>query len=277
MFERPNTPEKKEDPGIARIKFLFEKQFKKVEVVGKENIGEIPQGKKIIVVTTHLSHRDLPLAIGMLGNEFPSVGWGEASTHERFSENPGGYIGRKMVGEEHSFSVTTNRNNGQEQGAFDPEDFEPMKEAMNEGKTIFMAAYYRGTEDVQLPDHGGYGAVLLAQAPDTIFLPVAIDIKEEENLERSSAIIRSLAHRPEARVSIGKPFDLEKIPEGERINELMKLRKERKLSTEEVKEFSVLSKELRARSDEIMGHLAPLLPEERRGVWAERTEQSSEG
>jgi len=279
MFERPNTPERKEeDPAIARMKLFFENQFRKVDIIGKDNLENIPPGKKVIVVTTHLSHRDLPLAISMLGNEFDSVGWGEASTHERFSENPGGYLGRKIVGKEHSFSVSTNREGkgGSEQGAFNPEDFEPMKEALDDGKTIFMAAYYKGTEDEQLPDRGGYGAVLLSQSPDTILLPVAIDIKDQERAGTKPGGVDAILQRPEADISIGEPFDMEKIPGAERINELMALRKERKLSANEVKEFSSLSKELRARSDEIMEHLAQLLPEERRGVWAEKSENTPE-
>lgn len=256
------------------MRTFFENQFKKVEIAGRENLEKIPPGKKVIVVTTHLSHRDLPLAIGMLGNEFDAVGWGEASTHERFSENPGGYLGRKLMGEEHSFSVSINKEgkNGREQGAFNPEDFESMKEALDEGKTIFMSAYYKGTEDPQLPDRGGYGAVLLSQNPETIILPVAIDIDQEHAGEKTN-LLKTVMHRPEARISIGESFGLEKISGVERINELMALRKERKLSGNEVEEFSSLSNQLRSESDEIMKHLARLLPESRRGIWAERLMQ----
>ena len=275
MFERfgateQSGGEKEKDPAIARIRKFFELQFNKIDVIGRENITKIPKGKKVIVVTTHLSDRDVPLAIGMLGDEFESVGWAEASTHEKFRENPGGYIGRKLSGSEHSYSVDTTKAGGAERGVFNPDDFEPMKEALSDGKTMFVAGYYKSTNDWKLPDRGGYGAVLLAQTQDTVLLPVAINTKTKEQTGMGAHPLKAITQRPDVDVVIGEPFELGKIFGAERMGEIMKSRKDGPLSKEDREEFSSLSEKLRGESDVVMEHLAELLPEDKRGAWVKR-------
>jgi 1-acyl-sn-glycerol-3-phosphate acyltransferase len=257
---------------------LFKKLlFSKVDVAGEENFAAIPPDRQVVFVTTHLTNFDIPLASSVLGKEF-HLAVGDASTNHHFFENPFGTVGDVVAGRKNFIPVS--RRKGKAKGApstgiFDPEDFEKINDTFGRNKAVVMSAYYKDrNNELKLPPRGGHGAAYLAEAADAIVVPVAIDIKAKERKATAVSDLAATLNRPEAKITIGKPFELEKMKNISAVRDIMAKRKQGKLSGEDVATFKEASHELRERSDVLMQHLAELLPEEKRGKWGEPHDSS---
>lgn len=260
----------KPDLMIKMVDLLIGRNFNKVEVKGEENLELIPRDRKVIFVPTHLSDFDVPMTISVIGKHF-HVSVGDASTHHKITENTGAFFGNTLVNlatlRKNFYPVEHRNKDGVEKGKFNPEDFEGMKEIFEQDKSLVISAYYKGGQGWELPDKGGYGAVYLAEMEDALIVPVAVNIRSEEQIGMGNTKLKTLMKKPDAEVSIGVPVELEDIPGIERIKEIMEKRKSEKLSHDEVEEFHRLRLDLRDKSDLLMGKLAELLPEEKRGRW----------
>lgn len=252
----------------------------KTKVVGGENLETIPQGKNIIIVTTHNNDSDVGLVINALGSHFKNITVVEESTHYIFKQDPISFLGRLMH-RKNAFRVDYNNGSDDRKGKFDPNNFEPMKKSLEEGKPLVMAAYFTPnySETVNgLPDKTGNGTAYLAQiTKDAIILPVAVDIKLDKPVLKKSDnnnlyIQRLLKGRISADVTIGQPFTLDHIENIDHLGEIIQKRKTgaEPATKEELEEFSRLNKGLKEQSKAIMQHLAELLPPEKRGVWGNK-------
>ncbi len=247
-----------------------------IKVEGAQNLREIPPGKHIIFLTTHLSDYDVPLAIAGLAKEgVRNLKAAVLSTHTRFTQNPGGYVARRIGGPENTFVVSHDLGKGgKEKTVFNPNDFPPMKDALTAGNDLVMAAYlnlkitYR-EKKWQLPEKGGNGGVYLANSvPDTVIVPIAVDIESEPfgmGTNDIVAFIKNKARGTRANIRIGKPIEPMKISGIEKFpNLLTKAKSGTHLTPEERGEFTRIRKELREESNRVMQSLAEMLPREKR-------------
>jgi|GEM_PF-1268684 len=253
-----------------RVKKLIPALFR-LETSGLEHLDEIPPGKRVIFLTTHMSDYDVPIAIAALADKFPRLKVAESSTHETFSQNPGGFIGRHIGGVENSFSVDfTGGGSGDGKAVFNPQNFESMKGALEEGNAIVIAAYFDTTynnKTWKLPNKGGSGGVYLGQiTPDAVLVPVAIDIKSKKAFGMGDPgigqIIREL--RPKVEVRIGKPIVPDTIEGIERFSTILNMRKNGdKLSPEDREDFSRIHNAMKTGSEAVMSSLSEMLPPEK--------------
>lgn len=278
-----STEQKIKKPNALVEKTRLLNLLYKTNVIGRENLKNIPQGKKIIFVTTHNNDSDVGLVISSLGKSYPDITVVEESTHYNFRQDPISYLGR-LIGRENSFRVDYNNGSENRRGKFDPKNFEPMKKSLEEGKPLVTSAYFTPNYPETangLPERTGNGAAYLAQiTKDAIIVPIAVDIKLDKPVLKKSDnnnlyIQRLLKGRINADVIIGKPFTPDHIEKIERLGELLKKRKLKTepLTKEEQQEFSYLRKQLQEQSRIIMQQLAELLPPEKRGIWGKKEEQ----
>ncbi len=267
---------------LARGAKLMTDALFRAKIEGSENLKEISPETQIIFLPTHLSDYDVPIAVGKLGEQFDDISVADASTHKSLFKNPGAYIGRKLGGDdENFFAVDYTGGRGDGNGIFNPENFETMRESLESGRPMVIAAYYDtdyNNHTWQLPDKGGTGGVYLSQITEkeTVLVPVAIDIQSEKPFGMGAMDIGQIIKekRPETRVTIGKPITPKKIEGIENFAKILEKRKNKeRLTSEERKEFSRLHGELKNQSDEVMMNLAEMLPREKRGKWDKKNSQ----
>jgi len=269
-IEDPQNQTEKRKGSSLRLSVALESVMKfatsKIEVKGREHISEIPKGKKVIIVCSHISDMDMGIAAYALRDDFDLL-----ITHQSVQtllEEPGISLGMKIAGKENFMPIDWLRFEGGKQGKFNPDNFIKLKKYLEEsGKTPIIAAH-NPSKRWQLKK-GGYAAVMLAQLQgDAVILPIAIDVKSEEPVGMAESRLKTLKKKPEVEVSIGKPFEL---PQIEGIKELKpifdKMKQNMPLSDEERKKFSELHQSLRDSSDMIMERLAEYLPKEKRGIY----------
>ncbi len=244
----------------------------KVEVRGLDNLDKISRDERVIIATSHISDMDIPVVVAKLGRRLNPIVSNQSFQHE-FSKSALPNIAMRIAGEENFVPIDYDVETGKP--SFNPKNFE----AIQKDKRNVVVAAHNPTDEWELPDKGGYGAVYLAEISGATILPVAVDIKSEEKVgmgprrgkmgETIKIFLKSVIRRPDTDVVIGEPIKLEKIDGLERFSELMDIKKQRRLNKEELGEFKNLSDKLRERSAEVMTALAHLLPKEKQGRWGD--------
>src|SRR3989344_4251263 len=177
--------DKGKSTSLAENAPLISKLFR-IEIAGVENLEQIPPDKHPIYVTTHLSNYDSPIALSALSNAgVKNLKLAEAAAHERIDRNPIGYLQRRfLVGSENSFNISSIRGRTQDgTNLFNPDDFEPMIEALYKGSGIAVSAYFDPTykDKWRGPKRGGHAAAYLPNiAQNTLIVPIAGDIQSKE-------------------------------------------------------------------------------------------------
>ena len=237
-----------------------------IQTHGEEHLREIPPDKKVIIATTHISDLDVPIATLKLGKFF-DIAITNQSIHHSFLGEPSTNIGMRIAGRENFIPIDTKKIEGKKQGEFNPQNFAPMREALEKGKAIIIAAH-NPTQKWKL-SKGGYGAAYLtAISENVVILPVVVNIESDEKLGMAETILKDVVKRPDASVYIQKPIELEKINGIEDFEKILGKRKRgEKLTKEERLRFSELKMALEKRSDRIMQALASDLPEKKRGEY----------
>lgn len=261
-----NIDEKKEkEVTSARLMKLNElnilASLGNTELFGAENLENL-EGKKIIFVVTHMSDLDLPLAISKLGHMFDLIITSQ-STNLHITENPAGYISLSLAGKKNFLPLDNKRGIAK----FNPDNFIPINEALEHGKAVVIAGHnptYNG-----ILGSGNIGPTYLAEISGAIIVPVAINFifdennKKEQQKTDQGSIMQA---RPDAEVHIGKPFYPDHIEGIEHIKEIMDKRiNGEKLTKEELDKFKIITKAMREQSDNVIGELAKMLPESKRG------------
>lgn len=243
-----------------------------LEVEGAGNLKDT-DGKRLIFLTTHLSDLDVGLAIaGLSKSGIKNLKVAQLSTHFNFLQNPGGYVGRIVGGTENSFPVS-HRLAAPERTVFQPTDLEPMKNALIEGYAMVMAAYFNLKKTYkegkqELPDKGGSGGVYLAQiTPNSVMVPISIDIQTPEPIAMGGPKITELLKYKGAkvRIKIGKPIEPTPIPQVAELKTILHKRAHKEALTEEDREeFVRIHHEIKRESDRVMHELQTMLPQEKR-------------
>jgi 1-acyl-sn-glycerol-3-phosphate acyltransferase len=263
--QHQQTPEEgahKETPARFRlaVETMLKASFSAIEVVGEENLKKLPPGAKVIIATTHISDYDVIMPIAKLGKQF-KIKAVNASVQHSFLKDPLTYTAAHIAGIENTIPVDIQFAKHETAGRsyvpspFNPENFVPMRQALDEGDAIVMAAYTPPpVKDGMLGKKAGFGAVYLAEISGAYILPVAVNIKSDDpKMGTKKSPFSAFLNRPEAEMIIGEP-----IPPREHPVEAQDLTPR------------TMREALRDRSDALMYSLAELLPEEKRGVWDKR-------
>lgn len=225
----------------------------KIEVLGKENMEKLPPDAKIVVMTTHFTDLDVPVAIHTVANDL-NVAIVDMSVHHKpFGEQGefGSYLAGKFAGMNNFIPIgfKKDKDGGKSSKAFDSNDFIPAIKAINEEGRAVMIAAHNPTESKSLDEvKGGYGGVYLAEMTDAYILPITITF-DNSTYKYGDRINVATKEKPNAHVVIGEPFKLEKTNGIERFSQITEKRENGdKLSDEEIQEFSKLSHALREQS-----------------------------
>jgi hypothetical protein len=245
--------------------------FGKVDVIGLENLQEIPAGGKIVIATDHLNNLSVPTAAMVMADKLPIKISAQSSSFSLL-ENPMGHTGIAAGGKKNFRAIDYDIKNDRPK-PLNPENFSAMAEDLEAGFAEIVAAH-NPVKNNQLPEKGGYAAVYLAGITDGYVLPMAINIKKAEVhaaesgagiMHNLKATLSLLKEKPDVEVVIGHPRQVAQSHEIKCFHELFLRHKSGEaLSKDELAEFSKLRKSLEAASENIMQDLAELLPEERR-------------
>lgn len=239
---------------------------KEIKVYGEDHIKNIPQGKKVIIATTHISDLDLPIVATVLGKYF-DIAITNQSLHHSFLAEPSINMAMKVAGKENFIPIDYNKVDGEKKGFFNPDNFEIMSEALKNGKAIIIAAH-NPAKNWKLPK-GGYGVAYLSDiTDDVIILPVTVNLESSEPIGMADNMVKNIIEKPVASVYINEPIELEKIPGLEELSQITDKRKEGKiLNHDERNRFSELKKLLENQSDSIMNALSANLPNPKKGKY----------
>lgn len=293
-FEKPPQTNEQESQAEARketparfrlaVDILLKANFGKIKVKGEENLDKLPPGAKVIIATTHISDFDVLVPIVKLGKRFKIKAVNASLQHDvRKDAMPS--LSVIAAGKENTIPVDFKwgkNPKGQKSyysSSFNPDNFTPMKEALDDGDAILMAAYNpEPIKSGMLPAKGGYGAVYLAEVSDAVIVPVAVNIKSKDPFAgMRERAIQTLLDRPEMEMVIGEPITLDKVSGIERMAEILKQREKdpKSITKNEIGELRNVQKDLQNQSDKIMASLARLLPEEKRGAWGKNIAEGS--
>lgn len=266
-FERHKVAKKGESVSSKRLMMAFDANLKmtvgEVTVNGKEHLSEIPPGKKVIIVTTHISDVDMPVATSVLGRELDVAITNMPKQHS-FMKDPAINTAVRIAGKENFIPID-----------FSPDNFGKMKKALESGKAVIIAGHAPSKE--WKLERGGYGAAYLANiVKDAVILPVSMNAKAEDGGKREENTLTNMKKKPDVDVFIGNPFEIAPVEGMEEMAEIAERAKNgQSPTTEELTQFSVLKKKLREQSDYIMRVLAEPLPESKQGAYAKREAAST--
>lgn len=233
-----------------------------VEVAGKENIKRIPEGAKVVIMTTHLTDLDIPVSIHAVGKDLDVVVTNQ-STHHKLSGPQSEAItniGLHIAGKKNFIPIDyyKDKTGKKSPKAFNPDNFEPAVSALKEGKAVMIAAHNPSQETGEKLDDikGSYGGVYLALLSDAYILPVTVALDRAGGMYEPSLLkTYKKLDRPNATAFIGQPFKLERVGGIERFSELAK-KSGNKLNEEERIEFSKLADILREKSREVLKRMS---------------------
>lgn len=259
--EQPKTKESSPKRLMLAMELWKKAALNKMEIKGQENLKNIPKDQKIIIATTHLSDLDVPAAFCALGKDL-DIAITNESVHHSFREEPDTNISMRLAGKDNFIPIDYKKKDDRKSPKlFNPENFEPMLEAIGNGKRILISAQtplQKG--ETKIPD-SGYGAAYLAEISDALILPVAVRLLSNQDKAMYEDRFKTLLKKSDAEVIVGEPFKLEKIEGIERMKLLLEKRKnEGSLNKEEREEFSKLASELKEKSRQLLDKVLELLP-----------------
>lgn len=265
-------PPRRKISRLVRVPSEF--TIKRPSIEGLQHLSEVPPNKPLVVATTHLSDVDVT-AVAAAINEYRNVGIASQTSNQT---DPVMKIGIKAIGKEHFFGVKNYKQKGPYRYVFDPNDYDIMKKAMAEEGRAMVIAAHKPVYDLKLPGNPGLGAVYLAQLTDAMILPVALDIQSNRPTGNSDDALGAfkrffLRQRPRSRIIIGKPFELDKIPQEQL--KTVKYALKHDLRHSAPNDASIEGRrvvdQLKKQGNLVMKALASLLPEQKRGPWEMHT------
>lgn len=259
----------------------------KPEVVGLENLGKIPKGVNPVIAGSHLrTDASLQIIARELARKF---NLGIAAQAEN-RKNPITNAILTLIGQDNFYDIdnitTRKKVNGKSERTdrytLNLNNYEVMKDAMEKGKTMLVAAHSAPIYNGILPDKPGFAAVYLAHlSGQRAILPVVLDIDTDNEdtgrVDRIPLIAKNLLtrNRPKSKMTICEPITLGPIDASsiELMKKWITARSDRKssgLSLEDQKRAMEAQKKMRQDSEKVMYVLAQALPPEKRGIWGKK-------
>lgn len=260
---------------VTALEVFTKIAVREIKVEGLDYISEIPPDRKVVIAVSHASDLDLPLVAGLLSKYFDIVITNQ-SVQYKFSQDPGSNVAMKISGIENYLPIDYQILGSRKPRKFNPENFKTMAEAMENGRSVVIAAHnpsHQGTLE-----RGAYGAVYLSEITGAIILPVGVSLEsEEKEVGMSDNKIKTLLQRPVANIKIGKPFEPQRIEGINRLAEIIEERKKgEKITEQELSEFSGLKDELKNESRAIIDTISELVAPEKRLKNSEESTNSGE-
>ncbi|MDO8507586.1 MAG: hypothetical protein Q7S53_03385 [bacterium] len=281
ISDESNVDIEKPNDLVRRAESVMRYMFR-INLLGEENIAEIPKDKKVIIAATHISDQDMPLVIAALGKHFKNIAVARNEKEFDIKRDP---LQKALIkflegGKDCNLPISyTQGNRLNSRGVFDPEDFEQMKGSLENNSPIVMAAHkFNNPGEWQLPSKAGNGVAYLSQiTEDSVILPVAVDVKSDKPIGYGLDFPKIIAKKPRVDIRIGKPFEPDRDIDTEAIKTTLEKRAiGGDISSEEKKAFRASTEKLKHLSEAVMDRLADLLPEEKRGGWGTHQNISSE-
>lgn len=246
-----------------------------ISVSSKAHLKEIPSGRKVIFVTTHVTDIDVPATAYAMRDFNPVIA--HHSTHEDFLKDPVSWMGFVIAGRKNFLPVEAREREGKVRGDFDPEDYVRMEQVLEDGRSLVIAGH-NPTYDGKLSRKGGIAAAYLAQKTGALIVPVSVNLGAEATIGADilkTAIKKGIKDRkrPTMEISIGHPIDFTKFAkiDVQAMDNFLRKRKEGgDLSPEDIEEYRNVIRQLREQSSHVMSSLAAMLPPEKRGTWIEK-------
>lgn len=225
----------------------------KIKVSGLDNLKSIPPDTKTIILTTHLTDLDVPIAIHATADKMNITTMNMSVHHSPFGKQGefSTYAGMQIAGKDNFLPIDYKKGDDGKKISkpFNPDNFEPAVKAMSEGRTILMAAHNPSEKPIQNLDEvkGGYGGVYLAALTGAYIFPVTVTLDRASGMHGDT--IKTMKEKPNSEVIIGEPFKIEKIDGIENLSKLTKKREDGIiLNEEEISEFLRITKALREQS-----------------------------
>jgi hypothetical protein len=283
---RTGTLERNKPNRLVYASEVMANSLFRVSLHGEERLKEVSPDKKIIVAFTHLSDLDGPLAMAAMAQydeRFNDAVVADSSSHYEFAQNPPAFLARKLLNEKNFARIEHTRGGAESRGILDPSNFEALKVTLDQGRAVFIASYYDPKYAgflYKLPEKIGKGAALLSQITENAsVVPVSVDIGTKRPIglgPRPNYQQLLKEGRPPVSITIGKPLEFKRIPEIEKLKELLRQPQLRAQLTEEESAgdadkrkgiLFALKYLLTENQKEIVREQAKGLPTEKRGPW----------
>lgn len=268
--------------------FNSESIVQRPEVVGLDNLEKIPKGMNPVIAGSHLrTDASLQIIARELDKNF-DIGIAFQAENRK---NPIINTMFTIIGQDHFYDVDHTTTWSKVNGKSERDDkymlnfnnYDVMKQAMEKGKTMLIAAHYAPIYNGILPNKPGFAAIYLAHlSGQRVVLPVALDIYTDDpdtgRADRKGNIAKKFltGNRPKSKMTICEPITLDLIDSAD--IELMKKwlmgrlnRIPLNLNIEERKRAVETFKRMRQDGERVMYALAEKLPPEKRGVWNKKS------
>jgi hypothetical protein len=231
IMANPERQEQKHQSPNARlgksIDFLLAMQNKirSRRTEGLEYLDELSVNESVIIAVSHSTGFDIPLAIDALDSRL-NIAIADQSTHRQFGREHSAYLGQKIAGSDNFIAVSYSWHGNQKlTDQFNPQDAYPMAVALENGKSVIIAAHnplILDDNNAALAPKPGFLAAYLSNLSGHRILPVAVDYIPSEDSRKYDAIVH-----------IGEPFELYGQANAKELSKLSEKRQRVGLSTEE--------------------------------------------
>lgn len=273
------SKDKKKTPTRLRLALKLQEKLtnSEVQVKGWENLESIPDGSNIIFATTHIADTDITTAAAELCDRY-DIAMTNMSLHHDMPKEPSTYMAISLAGIANFLPIRYEKTADGKKSFFNPDDFSTIKDTMESGKAIVMAAHNPSGDKWALP-RGGYSVPYVSSLAenDVYIVPISVNLNSETPTGTFETKSKTVLGRPKSDMYIGEPIMLDKI---ENISEfeaaMKKYLANEELSPEERMSFRDVKGKLREQSDVIMQSLSQHLPENKRGYYEKLTVTESD-
>lgn len=248
------APEKVSNSRLIKsieLMMLGQNAIREKNVEGFDNLEKLSPNEAVIIATSHSTGYDFPLIINALGKKLDFV-VADQSTHHEPDHEIASYLSQKIAGSNNFVPVSYSwHGDVKSPDPFNPKDAEPMVEALNNGRSVMVAAHNPLIVEANgesRPPKTGYLAGYLASLSGHRVLPIGVDYEPVKDSKKYDATVH-----------IGEPFMPQNLTDAQEISELFDKRKNgEKLTSEEISEFHEELNHLRSDSTTIFDRVQSL-------------------
>lgn len=251
--ERISPPEM-----ISKLEKYLKLYFGEIKVEGEENLKEIKSGVPVIVASSHISDFDMLITMVVAGKHF-DIKFGVQSLIMKDALMKMGMSATGFDERVESIDFTKDKR----PAVFNPENFVPMKKALDDGYAFVLAAH-NPTMDWKLTKAGGLSVPYLASLEkEAYILPITVNIESDTPIALSNSILKTILKHPKVTTTIGKPI----LYKGNQEDEKHLDQNGEAESMEDVLKKKNILQDL---SKQIMNAIAKPLPDSKKGSWGEK-------
>lgn len=184
---------------------LLAMPIRNVEVTYDPEVKIYPT-KQYVVAISHKTGLDVPIVVKALGDKLPLAISDQSIHHGPINLKDPTTISVKLLGQDNFPPISYAQEESGKKPVFDPKDVDAMVKAIEQGKSVVVAAH-NPSDEIRVQDihtvKPGYSAALLAHMTGAEILPVLVNIDTEG---------QGMLGRKDAHVFVGKPYSIEADP-----------------------------------------------------------------